>query len=172
MNAIFDLPPQDPFEEGPQRLESLIDAVLCECPDAVLIVAKIIGNTLFQARVNTFNNALDSIVAARRKAGYKLWLADHSAIGGTDLEEDGLHPTRIGYEKMARAWFKAVQEFPAEWIQPARNPSLEAEPECRETQERFVKSVWLQKEEYEKKVTLIVEERVKAMNAGSDKKAD
>lgn len=82
MNSVFGLAPQEPYEEGPARLESLVDAVLCECPDAVVVVSKIIRNTSWQTRVDAFNAAIDDIAVRRQAKGYKVWVADHSAIGG------------------------------------------------------------------------------------------
>ncbi|KAI5358882.1 putative SGNH hydrolase-type esterase domain, SGNH hydrolase superfamily [Septoria linicola] len=131
MNSIFDLPPQDPYEEAPHRLQLLVDSVLCECPDAVVILARIIDNRSFQGRVRTFNAAVEQLVEARQAEGHKIWLADHSHIGGSDLGEDGVHPLINGYEKMADAWFQAVQELPANWIQPAREPSREHASACK-----------------------------------------
>ncbi|USW58011.1 Putative SGNH hydrolase superfamily [Septoria linicola] len=105
--------------------------ILCECPDAVVILARIIDNRSFQGRVRTFNAAVEQIVEARQAEGHKIWLADHSHIGGSDLGEDGVHPLINGYEKMADAWFQAVQELPANWIQPAREPSREHASACK-----------------------------------------
>lgn len=82
MNSVFGLAPREPYEEGPARLESLVDAVLCECPDAVVVVSKIIRNTSWQTRVDAFNAAIDDIAVRRQAKGSKVWVADHSAIGG------------------------------------------------------------------------------------------
>lgn len=82
MNTYFGQPPTDPFEEAPGRLSTLVEAVLCECPDAVLLVAKIIDNTQFPQLVSTFNSGVEMIVAHWRAQGYKVRVADHSAIRG------------------------------------------------------------------------------------------
>ncbi|PPJ51561.1 hypothetical protein CBER1_08634 [Cercospora berteroae] len=151
MNTYFGQPPVDPFEEAPQRLNTLVEAVLCECPDAVLLVAKIIDNTQFPQLVQTYNSGVEIIVAHWQAQGYKVRVADHSAIGGwdisfpyrddepiltcisysTDLSGDGLHPQNVGYEKMARVWFDTMQDLPTDWIQPLRDASLMSTPECR-----------------------------------------
>ncbi|KAM3414998.1 hypothetical protein BST61_g10135 [Cercospora zeina] len=132
MNTYFGQGPTDPFEEAPGRLNTLVEAVLCECPDAVLLIAKIINITEFPQLVTTFNSGVEMIVAFWQTQGYKVRLADHSAIGGTDLSGDGVHPVNVGYEKMARVWFDTMQDLPSDWIVPARNASLAASPECRE----------------------------------------
>ncbi|PIA90484.1 hypothetical protein CB0940_11585 [Cercospora beticola] len=131
MNTYFGQAPVDPFEEAPQRLNTLVEAVLCECPDAVLLVAKIIDNTQFPQLVQTYNSGVEIIVAHWQAQGYKVRVADHSAIGGTDLSGDGLHPQNVGYEKMARVWFDTMQDLPSDWIQPLRDASLMSTPECR-----------------------------------------
>ncbi|KAF2212641.1 carbohydrate esterase family 3 protein [Cercospora zeae-maydis SCOH1-5] len=131
MNTYFGQPPTDPFEEAPGRLSTLVEAVLCECPDAVLLVAKIIDNTQFPQLVSTFNSGVEMIVAHWRAQGYKVRVADHSAIRGTDLSGDGLHPVNVGYEKMARVWFDTIQDLPPNWISAPRDASLVSSPECR-----------------------------------------
>jgi hypothetical protein len=38
----------------------------------------------------------------------------------------GIHPSEEGYNKMAKAWYDAIDSLPAEWIVPAREPDSEA----------------------------------------------
>lgn len=118
-NDMNDSPPPDPYESAPQRLGSLIDEILCKCPNATLIVAQIISarNSDTESRIKTFNAAVPGVVADRRARGFKIMTVDMSSM---DTWADGLHPTDDGYNQMASWWSNAIQQADSlGWISAA-----------------------------------------------------
>lgn len=81
------------WADAPKRLGTLVDDVLKICPDAVVIVAKIIqaAPNQTEANIKAFNQAVPAVVNARVKQGYKVTWVDQSVIG-TDELLDGIHP--------------------------------------------------------------------------------
>ncbi|KAL4874211.1 hypothetical protein BJY04DRAFT_225286, partial [Aspergillus karnatakaensis] len=95
---------------APARLRNLLDVVRDKCPDAVIIVAQIVGmsNRNTQIRTTRFNEAVFDLVKQRREGGEHIILVDMSDIRGRDLA-DGLHPNDGGYSKMANAWLGGIK---------------------------------------------------------------
>ncbi|NBR86094.1 MAG: hypothetical protein EBY09_21255 [Verrucomicrobia bacterium] len=63
-------------------------------------------------KVDAYNASLPAIVAAQKAAGKRITLVDmHAAITTDDLLPDGVHPNQAGMDKMAAAWFAALQTF-------------------------------------------------------------
>lgn len=103
-----------PYEEAPDRLGQLMDTILETVPNVTLIVAKIVYSaeprTDRGSRVDRFNAALPDIVEERVAKGFKVQLADLSSIGKAAVDmSDGLHPSDVGYRRMAIKWFEAMQ---------------------------------------------------------------
>ncbi|KAF1851963.1 carbohydrate esterase family 3 protein [Cucurbitaria berberidis CBS 394.84] len=98
------------WADAPKRLASVIDDVLKACPDAVVIVAKIIQATNVQTASNlkAFNEAIPGVVEERVKKGSKVTVVDQSVVGVDELV-DGLHPTDAGYAHMGDVWFQGVK---------------------------------------------------------------
>jgi lysophospholipase L1-like esterase len=86
-------PEGEPYSEAPQRLDGFLDAVLQTCPDAVVIVAKLVqaANVDSNARFATYDDAIPGIVQSKIDAGYKVTVVDQSVVGPDELI-DGLHP--------------------------------------------------------------------------------
>ncbi|KAI9706035.1 MAG: hypothetical protein M1836_005441 [Candelina mexicana] len=103
----------------PGQLGTMIDSLFTGCPDAVIIVAKIVpsGNSNTQSRVITYNSAIDGVVASRRSAGKHILVVDmFSALSTSDLQ-DGIHPNDEGYQKMADVWIDGIRQANANgWI--------------------------------------------------------
>ena len=103
---------QDPISSAPGRLGSLIDQIVKACPDAVVVVAKLVPNTGSgkPALVATFNAAVSGLVQTRQAAGAKVILADmFSAVDPSQLG-DRLHPNDNGYTGMAAEWYRVIAE--------------------------------------------------------------
>jgi len=101
---------------GPSRLSTLIDSIFKACPDAALVVATLTPLPSGQAAVDTYNQAVTSLVAQRKAAGQHILLASMASVLSSDLV-DGVHPTDAGYVKMANAWFPVIQQAAANgWI--------------------------------------------------------
>jgi len=100
---------------APERLGSLIDLVTAACPDATVIVSEItsIWGVDQQERVDAFNAALPGIVAKRNGSSllnkHVLALNMTSYVTANDLF-DGLHPTDVGYQKMAEGWMNGIMQ--------------------------------------------------------------
>ena len=110
-NDMNDDPPEEPYATAPDRLGSLIDAVVAGAsPNALVLVAQIIhaGNASSDARIATFNDAVPGVVAQRANAGQNVVIVDFRSITADDLQ-DGLHPKEEGYLKMGDIWFSAIQ---------------------------------------------------------------
>ncbi|EME79443.1 carbohydrate esterase family 3 protein [Pseudocercospora fijiensis CIRAD86] len=113
-NDMNDSPENAPWTQAHLRLGAMVDEVLCQVPEAVVIISKIIRNDWQQARTDEYNAKLPQVVADRRKAGYKVLLADHSAI---TPGPDKTHPSDAGYKQMAANWMETLDTIPAGWIQ-------------------------------------------------------
>lgn len=81
------------WADAPGRLASLVDEVLTVCPDAVVILAKLIQakDERTEANLRSFNDAIPALVEERRRRGHKVMLVDQNVVGATELV-DGLHP--------------------------------------------------------------------------------
>ena len=96
---------------APERLETLIDTIFETIPDVILVVATLVPaqDAVLNARIETYNQSVRELVAARRSRSEQIILADMSTVGAEDLA-DNLHPNNAGYEKMARAFDEAAEE--------------------------------------------------------------
>ena len=89
-------------------LGSLIDAVVKACPDALLVVAKIIP---YSGNEKGFNDAIPGVVDTRVKAGAHILIVDQGAGFTSSDIADGVHPNEGGYAKMAAVWYKAISQY-------------------------------------------------------------
>jgi len=90
-------------------LGSFLDSVIKACPDALLVVAKIIP---FNGSEKGFNDAIPAVVEARVKQGAHIIMVDQTA--GFDAKKDigdGVHPNESGYTKMAAVWYAAIKDY-------------------------------------------------------------
>jgi lysophospholipase L1-like esterase len=95
---------------APQRLDALVGQLLDACPDATVIVARIIPstNSVTSTLIPQFNNAITDLMATRAQNGQHVLIVDMpSGVTTSDLA-DGLHPTDAGYTKMAIKWAIAL----------------------------------------------------------------
>ncbi|MEU8385795.1 ricin-type beta-trefoil lectin domain protein [Streptosporangium sp. NPDC048865] len=105
---------------APQRLSNLIDRITATVPDADVFVATIIplSNAGQENAARTFNATIPGIVQSKVNSGRRVHLVDmHSKLTTADLI-DGIHPTAGGYDKMAAAWYAALQTVPGSIGQP------------------------------------------------------
>ncbi|WP_328709867.1 lectin [Microbispora hainanensis] len=110
---------------APQRLSTLIDHITAAAPDADVFVATIIplSNSGQEAAARNFNAAIPGIVQSKANSGKHVHLVDmHSRLTTGDLI-DGIHPTANGYDKMAAAWYAALQSVDGSIGQPGGTPS-------------------------------------------------
>ncbi|MFI7630664.1 lectin [Microbispora rosea] len=110
---------------APQRLSTLIDHITAAVPNADVFVATIIplSNSGQESAARTFNAAIPGIVQSKVNSGKHVHLVDmHSKLTTGDLI-DGIHPTANGYDKMAAAWYAALQSVSGSIGQPIGTPS-------------------------------------------------
>lgn len=95
---------------APERISALIDQIHLLCPDALIVLAKIVmlANNESQARSEVFNAALPIVVATKVAAGIKVQLVDMTVIPITQLQ-DGVHPTDQGYIDMSTIWYAGLE---------------------------------------------------------------
>ncbi len=99
---------------APQRLSTLIDHITAAAPNAEVFVATIIplSNPGQEAAARNFNAQIPAIVQNKINSGKRVHLVDmHGKLTTADLI-DGIHPTSGGYDKMAAAWYAALQSVP------------------------------------------------------------
>jgi len=105
---------------APQRLSTLIDRITATVPNADVFVATIIplSSANQAAAARTFNAAIPGIVQNKVNSGKRVHLVDmYSKLTTSDLI-DGIHPTAGGYDKMAAAWYAALQSVSGTIGQP------------------------------------------------------
>jgi lysophospholipase L1-like esterase len=96
---------------APQRLDSLIEKLISACPDATIIVARIIPSTHpgLAALISVFNRAITELIEQRvAQREQRVMVVDMpSGVKPEDIV-DGLHPGDGGYDKMAIKWAIAM----------------------------------------------------------------
>ncbi len=97
--------------DAAQRLDTLVGRLLAANPTLTLVLATLtpLADPAKEAQVQAYNLFIPQIVAARKKQGQNIVLADMSAaLTPADLSPDGVHPGTLGYDKMARVWYGAL----------------------------------------------------------------
>ncbi|CAG8973853.1 hypothetical protein HYALB_00005599 [Hymenoscyphus albidus] len=97
------------LESAPLRVDALVEKLLTACPDATIIVARIIpsGRIATAGLVPPFNTAVAALMSTRIQKGQHIVIADlFSAVQAADLP-DKTHPNDFGYNKMAVSWGNA-----------------------------------------------------------------
>ena len=101
------------------RLSSLVNQIMSAEPDATLLLGQLItdGTASSESCVQNVNSQLPSIVSALTTQGKHIMLVDMSALTYPSDYSDTLHPNDTGYQLMANAWDKAIQQVIAnKWI--------------------------------------------------------
>ncbi len=101
------------------RLSNLINQILSAEPDATLLVGQLIanGNASVESNVQAFNSQLPTIINPLAAQGKHILLVDMSALTYPTDYSDTLHPNDSGYQLMANAWDKGIQQVIANgWI--------------------------------------------------------
>lgn len=96
----------DAVDTAHERMGSLLDKLFSEIPGTTVVLSTLLVNADddVDARVGVVNDGYRELVRSQRAAGNKVVLAemnDGSYITREDLVEDGIHPNRNGYIKMA-----------------------------------------------------------------------
>lgn len=103
------------LDKASTRLDALVSSVLDPKtglqPNARVILAQLppINDAAEDARCLTYNQAIVSVVEAHRKKGEAISTVDlHAVVQKSELA-DKLHPNDVGYAKIAKVWFDAIQ---------------------------------------------------------------
>lgn len=99
------------------RLGRLIDKMTRACPDAVILVAVIVGtcDTARMAGTPEYQAMIPGVVRERRRAGHHVLAVDFSAYPVQELR-DCVHPTNEGYRLFGDYWYDFVTQIPSSWI--------------------------------------------------------
>jgi lysophospholipase L1-like esterase len=105
------------LDSAGQRLDALIDAILDPTtglqPNAKIILAQLppINDAAEDLRCVSYNKTIVATVDAHAKKGQAVTTVDlHSAITTSELA-DKLHPNDVGYAKVAKVFFDAIQKL-------------------------------------------------------------
>jgi lysophospholipase L1-like esterase len=90
-----------------QLLPKLLDKIIAACPDALLVVAKIIP----YSGVDSYNAAIPGIVQQKAEAGAHIIMVDQNTGFPTSELADGVHPNADGYARMGDVWYKAISQY-------------------------------------------------------------
>jgi lysophospholipase L1-like esterase len=104
------------------RLKSLVNQITVAAPDATVLVASLVVSTSGSEEQHraAYNQAIPQIVSDAQAAGKRVAYVDMSSLTTADLA-DALHPNDAGYQKMADAFHRGVQDADrAGWL---RNPA-------------------------------------------------
>ncbi len=94
------------------RYSTLLDTMLAARPTAKILVGGLTPLTGFETEVAAFNAFLPTLVNSREGLGADIEYVDLGAnFTNADLL-DGIHPTLAGHEKIADAWFGALNPVP------------------------------------------------------------
>jgi lysophospholipase L1-like esterase len=92
------------------RLGRVVDRIIAAAPAEVVLVATLPppADPALAARVAAYNAAIPDVVAPRRQKGAQIQVVDvGSVVTLVDLA-DPIHPSSVGYTKIADAWFIAL----------------------------------------------------------------
>lgn len=94
------------------RLTSLLDKILKECPDATVLVARIASssNAATQNRITAFNDGVEAAVKTRASSGKHVQLMFMDAVVTASYLFDGIHPNDEGYARMGSHWWGGLQQ--------------------------------------------------------------
>lgn len=109
-DQIVFVPPTQPPADAANDMESLLEQIHTDAPNAQIILAQIIPLTFNDEGVKEYNALLPAIVERQRAAGVAVRLVDMYKIGRENLSADGIHPTQAGYDLLADIWYPALLE--------------------------------------------------------------
>ncbi|WP_124099795.1 SGNH/GDSL hydrolase family protein [Ruminococcus sp. Marseille-P6503] len=115
------------LDSAGDRLKNLVDSILDKLPeDGMLYLATIpymdaTDNTYISAEyftvdamdkyVDEYNEKVRTVVQEEKAAGRNIELADVNGVLTKDDLQDGVHPTKEGYEKLGEFWYGIVSAY-------------------------------------------------------------
>ncbi|EHK97168.1 hypothetical protein M7I_7089 [Glarea lozoyensis 74030] len=127
---------------APQRLDSLVEKLISACPDATIIVARIIPSTDsgLASLISEYNKAITERMRDRalRREQNVIIVDMPSGVRVQDMA-DGLHPSDAGYDKMAVKWAIALTAANSMgWVQDPVAPTEVSVPSAPSCEREFV----------------------------------
>lgn len=108
------------------RTNDLLNYLWSQTPDAVVVLSTLVNNLVdgVEPRVEVVNEQIRGLIwDLANNQGKKVILAEmHGDDGPTvdDINDDGIHPNDVGFQKMSDIWFRTIQQASDNgWIQPA-----------------------------------------------------
>lgn len=106
---------QNKQEGAGQRTDDLLEYLWKASPDSTIILSTLLINlnSTIEARVEKVNNQIREVAKQKASQKKRIVLVDMHANDGPqkgDMAPDGTHPRDAGYSKMAKIWFRGVQE--------------------------------------------------------------
>lgn len=103
------------IDEMLRELNSLINTIATRAPQAQIVVTSITPVTPslrgdFRAQlIKDYNTLIPDLVADRAAEGKKVSFVNAGGqLGVSDMNQEGLHPTAAGYNKLGNAWFDEI----------------------------------------------------------------
>lgn len=95
------------------RLDKLITHITSQSPRTCLIVAQIIDTKDVNIRdwIHAYNKLIPGIVQRHAKAGERVTMVNMAAAVPLSDFIDPYHPNKVGYDRMADAWFGAIHSL-------------------------------------------------------------
>ena len=97
-------------DTDPADVGEILNIIRQADPDVFILVARIINRYPHHAVTTVFNDNVEALASARDDD--RIIMVDMENGAGidyyTDMDDD-LHPNHLGYDKMARAWFEALE---------------------------------------------------------------
>lgn len=109
-------PQRQDFAQAAYRLRALIDQVTRRLPETELLVASIptLADPAADERAEAINSEIADMVATYARQGVRVHYVEiFRLLSGADLA-DGVHPNAEGYEKIAAAWYRAMDTVMAQ----------------------------------------------------------
>lgn len=92
-------------------LAKFLDKVIADCPDALLVVAKLIPLPMNASGIDSLNSKIPGLVEERAKKGAHIIMVDQFTGFPTSELGDQVHPNETGYARMAGVWYKAISQY-------------------------------------------------------------
>jgi len=105
------------IDQAPLRFQKLIDEIQRLTPRATILIASAIptNNDHLNAEIEKYNSEIHSFVLSQRSQGASIYWVDMYNEAKMSWRKgdfsDGVHPSALGYLKMADVWFNHVAPF-------------------------------------------------------------
>lgn len=100
-----------------KRMDSLLEMTWAASPRSTIILSTLLPNsdTSVEAKILQTNAQYRDLVKRKTDEGKRITLVDMHTAAGPNLDDlvDGVHPSDLGYQKMALLWYEGIQDCAA-----------------------------------------------------------